>query len=335
MLREENKEEKRTLSKEESTKEVENSENQEEEEKTTSPVDVIKASAEASITFISLALKVLGIKIVAIVLLVCAIFVIAGVCVTGGYYITAYSAELQNKEDQKKQNSTSNNSNFNYQEGKITFNNKNEVTINGIKFYTPIAIPENKNQFYALMTIRFAEAYRPDSTYTPNDFLSCGSYQQMTNELIGTNPKALTAISVLKDEYKSIISDNSVDILRWATKGYGNIQDGEIIFEPIYRNGVFVGWARTVPGMTAICKKLVDNHLKTGLFDRIALTRLSTQGRLNYINNYDLNPNNVDDFVRKMCNSQGPVDCGSSWNVRAKNALISALNSNLYESVKK
>jgi hypothetical protein len=314
-----------------STEEIENYDNQEQEEETTSPNDVISPTINNGLSLFTLTLQVLGIKTIAIILLVMIIFTMAGVAVTGGYYITAYSIEQQEKEDKNKQKLVSET----IQEGKITINNKNEIRINGVTFYTPIAIPENKNQFYALMTIRFAEAFRPDSVFTPNDFLSCGTYQQMTNELLGSGAKAKIAQNILKEEYKNILLDNSIDILRWSTKGYGNIQDGEIIFEPIKRNGNFVGWARTVSGMIPICKQLVENHLRTGLFDRIALARLQEQGRIDYINSYDLNANNVDEFVKTMCRSQGPVDCGSSWNIRAKNALISALNSNLYESVKK
>lgn len=290
---------------------------------------------ERLMSLLLLMLKVAGLKLIAIFLIVCSIFLLAGAVVTGSYFLTATASQenKKNEEEAKKKNSNKSN-NSSYEIGKISFNNKNEIVINNQKFWVPLIAPENKNIFYALATIRFAEANRPDSTYSPNDFLSCGNYQQMTDELIGLNGKSTTAKTVMGDSYNSILLSNSVDIKRWSFKGYSNIQDGEIEFSPIYRGGVFVGYARYVAGMTEICKQLTEVHLKTGLFDRIAITRLQEQGRIDYISNYDLNVNNLDNFVTYMCRSQGPVDCGSAWNGRAKEALRSAINNNLYESVK-
>lgn len=197
----------------------------------------------------------------------------------------------------------------------------------------PIFKPKSRNLFYALVAIRGAEANRPDSVYFPNDFTSCGNYQQLMGELIGSNQKANKAKDVLGSEYDNILGgSNAIDIQRWEYQGYNNIQ-GELDFEPIYRATGFVGWARTIPlkGMF-ICKSLVDNHLKTGLFDQIALTRLDSMGLIGYLESYNLNITNTYDFALTLCKSQGPVSC-IDWVERSQFILRQYLATNTYENI--
>lgn len=198
----------------------------------------------------------------------------------------------------------------------------------------PIFKPSSRNLFYALVAIRGAEANRPDSVYYPNDFTSCGNYQQLMGELIGNNPKANKAKQVLGSEYDNILGgSNSEKIKRWEYQGYNKIS-GELIFEALYRGGRFVGWARTIPREgTLICKQLVENHLKTGLFDQIALTRLESMGLIKFIESYDLNVNNTYNFTLALCKSQGPVSC-LDWVERSQYILRQYLVTNTYENLK-
>ena len=216
----------------------------------------------------------------------------------------------------------------------VQINTKIDGTILGGKVSKlPIFRPNNRNLFYALVTIRGAEANRPDSVYYPNDFTSCGNYQQLMGELIGNNPKASKAKEVLGNNYNIIFSnENSAKIQLYEYQGYNNIR-GNLMFEPIYRGGGFVGWARTIPNDgVEICRLLVENHLATGLFDQIALTRLESMGLFNYLTSYDLNVNNTYNFALALCKSQGPVSC-LDWVERSQYVLKSYLVNNTYENL--
>jgi hypothetical protein len=263
-----------------------------------------------------------GILLIVIIIIVCAVAVVAG--------MSAIAIETKKKAEETK--NTTNNYAVDF--SGLKANNKNTITLNGITFYIPIAKPKEKNVFYALSAIRFAEARRPDSVYQPNDFLSCGNYQQLINELLGNSGKAQVAKDTLKEKYQTILEVNKTDIERWYYKGINNIMDGEIEYRPIYTNDGFVGYARTVPdGIILICKALTEIHLETGLFDKIAIIRLKERGVYDYVINYDLRADNLNNFVYTLCKSQGAADCGYNWNIRALGGLREALNNNLYESV--
>jgi hypothetical protein len=187
------------------------------------------------------------------------------------------------------------------------------MNINGRMVHMPLIDIENTNRISALVTIRSAETGRPDSVYAPNDRDSCGAYQQRVIELYGNNSKAQVTKDILGDEYDKILSsERLVNIKRWNDKAYRVIQDGELYFAPIV-GGWYVNYGNE---MTKICKDLTDNHMKTGLFDHIALARFQERGILDYIDNYDLS-GSVTDFAYAICNSQAPADCGH-W---VRNAL--------------
>jgi hypothetical protein len=213
----------------------------------------------------------------------------------------------------------------------IVKNSNTTITFNNKVYYLPVIRPDNKNLFYALLGIRFAESFRPENTYQPNDRDSCGQYQQRVSELYNGGLKTNIAKQILGSKFDTIFTSQRItDVNRWNYKTANIIQDGEIKFIPIA--GGYVAYYPVE--MTLICKDLVENHLETGLFDLIAIERLKERNIYDYLINYDLRPDNAIDFTYALCRSQAPASC-NHWVMNSLPSLRLAISDNLFDSLQK
>jgi hypothetical protein len=178
------------------------------------------------------------------------------------------------------------------------------VTYGGFNYPLPVYIPNNKQMFYALIAMRVPEfGVRPlNSPDGERD--SCGTYQQRVGEYMpGTNnQKTKIAREVLGSEYDRIFTPERV--------AFVNANNAAAAGKP---------YAITYPSMMReICQDLANNHVKTGLFDKIQIVRFAERGLKTIIENYPLGDGTVQMglFIGMLCASHAPLRC-SSWEATA------------------
>ena len=270
-----------------------------------------------------------SIGLISCILIIIILLVIVIITTTLGQIAAFSESQAQSSLSEVKIDTQNSNSNLPVIE--INKNNNLTVVYQNKTYYLPVIKPENKNLFYALLGIRFAESHRPENTYQPNDRDSCGQYQQRVSELYNGGLKTDIARQILGNKFNSIFTSQRIaDVNRWNYKASNVVNDGEIKLIPVA--GGYVAYYPQ--GMESICKDLVENHLETGLFDLIALERFKERGIYDYLLSYDLQADNAYNFSYQLCRSQAPASC-DHWVANSLPSLRIALQSNLYDSLAK